>query len=138
VTVPGFTAAKGYDVASGWGTVYAPLFVPSLVSATRSANEDRTSRAQALQQLEALESGIQLSKISVPATGVTYLSAGGFLPGHPIGLYLDGHLHVNLTANPLGDVTYMFSPSLMHLRKGSHTVELESMLLNETASLTVT
>jgi subtilase family serine protease len=138
VTVPGFTAARGYDVASGWGTVYAPLFVPSLVSATRSANEDHAARTEALHQLKALESGIQLSKTSISASGVTYLSAGDFLPGHPIGLYLDGHLLVNLTANPLGDVTYMLSRSLLHLRTGSHRVELESMLLNEAGSFTVT
>ncbi len=29
--VPGFKAGKGFDVASGWGTVYAPTFVPALV-----------------------------------------------------------------------------------------------------------
>ncbi len=114
VTVPGFTAAKGFDVASGWGTVYAPSFVPSLVSGTRSRERRPGARSQAMAQLEALETGVQLSKTTVSATGVTYLSAGSFLPGHPIGLYLDGHHLANLTANPLGDVTYMFSPSLLH------------------------
>jgi hypothetical protein len=29
-TVHGFSAARGYDLASGVGTVYAPLFVPEL------------------------------------------------------------------------------------------------------------
>lgn len=29
--VPGFTATKGYDVVSGWGTVDPPVFVPALV-----------------------------------------------------------------------------------------------------------
>jgi subtilase family serine protease len=29
--VPGFTATKGYDVVSGWGTVDPPTFVPALV-----------------------------------------------------------------------------------------------------------
>ena len=32
--MPGFTAGKGFDVASGWGTVNAAKFVPSLVAAT--------------------------------------------------------------------------------------------------------
>lgn len=29
--VPGFSATKGFDIASGWGTIYAPTFVPALV-----------------------------------------------------------------------------------------------------------
>ncbi|MGD0685459.1 MAG: S53 family peptidase [Streptosporangiaceae bacterium] len=33
-TVPGWTAAKGYDLASGVGTVNAALFVPELVAAS--------------------------------------------------------------------------------------------------------
>lgn len=33
--VPGFTATKGYDVASGWGTVNGPKFVPALAKALR-------------------------------------------------------------------------------------------------------
>ena len=32
VLVPGFTAAPGFDVASGWGTVDASRFVPALVA----------------------------------------------------------------------------------------------------------
>jgi subtilase family serine protease len=30
ITIPGFTAAPGYDLASGWGTVDAATFVPAL------------------------------------------------------------------------------------------------------------
>jgi subtilase family serine protease len=38
VTVPGFGARPGYDLASGVGTVWAPLFVPELaVAASRPA-----------------------------------------------------------------------------------------------------
>ena len=29
VVVPGFTAGKGFDVATGWGSLNAALFVPS-------------------------------------------------------------------------------------------------------------
>jgi hypothetical protein len=32
-TVPGFSARPGYDLASGVGTVWAPLFVPELAFA---------------------------------------------------------------------------------------------------------
>jgi len=31
--VVGFTAAKGFDIASGWGTIDAATFVPALVKA---------------------------------------------------------------------------------------------------------
>ena len=30
--VTGFATATGYDIASGWGTIYAPAFVPALVA----------------------------------------------------------------------------------------------------------
>jgi len=33
-TVTGFCAAKGYDIASGWGTIDAAKFVPALVAAS--------------------------------------------------------------------------------------------------------
>ena len=29
--VTGFSTATGYDIASGWGTIFAPAFVPALV-----------------------------------------------------------------------------------------------------------
>jgi hypothetical protein len=31
--VPGFTAAPGFDIASGWGTVDPATFVPALAKA---------------------------------------------------------------------------------------------------------
>ena len=42
VLVPGFTAGQGFDVASGWGTVDAPNFVPSLVAATQASPRSDT------------------------------------------------------------------------------------------------
>ena len=47
VFVRGFTAAKGFDVASGWGTVRADTFAPALASATQAAHQDAAVRAQA-------------------------------------------------------------------------------------------
>jgi hypothetical protein len=35
VTVPGFSAARGYDLVSGVGTVNAAYFVPELARAAR-------------------------------------------------------------------------------------------------------
>jgi len=135
VTVPGFTAGRGFDVASGWGTVYAPKFVPSLVTATRAAGEERSARQQAQAELNGLErSSIQLTPTS---GGNSYLLAGGFLPGHPVRLAIDGKLITKLTANPLGDVTYMISPALLHLAAGKHAVSLASLLITETAGFSV-
>jgi hypothetical protein len=138
VTVPGFVAGKGFDVASGWGTIFAPSFVPSLVAATRATQQDKLFREQALEQLKALEAGVHLSETLVPEDGSSYLFAQNFLPGHPIGLYVDGTLVTTLTANPLGAVTYMIDPAMIGLSAGTHTVALKSMLLDEKATLTVT
>jgi subtilase family serine protease len=131
VTVPGFTAGHGFDVASGWGTVYAPRFVPSLVAATQAAGQDRHVRQQALDALTGLERGsIQLTS---GGSGNSYLLAGGFLPSHPVRLGIDGKFIATLTANSLGDVTYMISSALLHLAAGRHVVSLASMLITETA-----
>lgn len=136
VTVPGFVASKGYDVASGWGTIDA-AFVPSLVSATKADNEESSARRQASEALKALEAGIELSEKTIPAKGTSYVFAGNFLPMHPIRLVIDGKQVATLTANTLGDVTYMVDPSKQGLSAGKHTIELESMLLDETARFTV-
>ncbi len=47
VLVPGFTAARGFDVASGWGTVDAAEFGPALVAGTRATGLARSARNEA-------------------------------------------------------------------------------------------
>jgi subtilase family serine protease len=130
--VQGFTAGPGFDVATGWGTVFAPRFVPSLVQATADLDGEAAIKAQAAAQLDALEHhAITLT----PEPGhSTYLEAGGFLPGHTISLSIDGKAITTLHASTLGDVTYMISPSLLGLAGGSHAVSLGSLLITETAS----
>lgn len=131
VAVPGFAAGPGFDVASGWGTVYAPAFVPSLVAATQAASQDTAVRQQAQAALTALEhQGIQLTKTS---SGGCYLLGTGFLPAHPVQLRIDGKLAATLHASPLGDVTYLIDPAAQHLGAGSHGITLDSMLITETA-----
>jgi hypothetical protein len=135
VAVPGFSAGRGFDVASGWGTVYAPSFVPRLVTATKGADQERAPRQQALDELKQLERrGIVLSRTS---TGNFYLLASGFLPTHPVRLFIDGKLLARLTANTLGDVTYMIDPALLRLARGRHAIALGSMLIPEAAGFTV-
>jgi subtilase family serine protease len=131
VTVQGYSALSGFDIASGWGTIYAPAFVPSIVAATRNANEDRSVRNQAASQLKALEAGIALSSSDIPSHGSSNLSGGNFLPGHPIQLLIDGKVVSTLTASSDGTVSYVIKPSKLKLSKGMHKLELTSMLLDE-------
>jgi subtilase family serine protease len=130
--VQGFTAGPGFDVATGWGTVYAPKFVPSLVHATAELGGEAAIKAQAAAQLNALEQ--QAITLTSVAGDSTYLEAGGFLPGHTVTLTIDGKAITTLHASTLGDVTYMVSPSLLSLPGGSHSVSLDSLLITETAS----
>ncbi len=135
LAVPGFTAGPGFDVASGWGTVYAPRFVPSLVAATKQTAQELAAREQARDELTQLEQhSVLLSRTN---TGTFYLLASGFLPTHPVRLSIDGKFIARLTANTLGDVTYMIGPALLRLAGGRHAVTLSSMLITEAAGFTV-
>jgi hypothetical protein len=132
VVVPGFAAARGFDVASGWGTVYAPRFVPALVAATRAAREDSAARRLAAARLRGLEHSIQLSATDIGAGKSAYLLDGGFLPRHPVVLSIDHRTIVTLHASTLGTVTYQLDPSALGLKPGRHTLRLRSMLLTAT------
>jgi subtilase family serine protease len=132
--VPGFTAANGFDVASGWGTINAARFVPSLAAATRANHQDAAARHQAQAQLTALRHGIRLSGTSIRPGGRSYLLAAGYLPRHPVRLSIDGHAIATLTANTLGAVTYIIDPSQLKLTPGRHLISLAGMLLTQTTS----
>ena len=134
--IPGFTAGKGFDVASGWGTLNAARFVPALAAATTANHQDQAIRALAKTQLTGLRHGMRLSAGHLPAGGTSYLLASDCRPGHPVDLAIDGHTVATLTANTLGDVTYMIDPSLLKLVAGHHTITLTGMLLTETAAFT--
>ncbi|MBO0817356.1 MAG: S53 family peptidase [Actinobacteria bacterium] len=136
VIVRGFTAGRGFDVASGWGTLNAARFVPALAAATAASHQDQAIRAQAQAQLTGLQHSVQLSAGHIPAGGTSYLLGSNLLPGHPVGFAIDGHTVATLTANALGDVTYMIDPSLLKLAPGRHTITLRGMLLTETARFT--
>jgi len=134
--VRGFTAGKGFDVASGWGALNAARFVPALAAATAASHQDQAIRAQAKAQLTGLRHSMELSAGHIPAGGTSYLLAPDFLPGHPVDFAIDGHTVATLTANTLGDVTYMIDPSQLNVVPGRHTITLRGMLLTETTSLT--
>jgi hypothetical protein len=130
---PGFTAGRGFDMLSGWGTINAAKFVPSLVAATGALHGEAAARRQAQDQLNQLEHGIELSGGNAVG-GSLYLLDQGFLPGHPVGLSIDGKLVTTLTASPSGYVTYMIDPQTLGLHPGHHVVQLSSMLLTATAA----
>jgi len=134
--VTGFTAARGFDVASGWGTINASRFVPSLVAATRAENQEASARHQAAAQLSSIEHSIQLSPGVIPPGHEAYLLDQGFLPGHPVGLYIDNVLIRTLTASPSGYVTDTISPSRLDLSAGKHVLQLRSMLFTATRTFT--
>ena len=135
--VTGFSAGPGFDVASGWGTVSASAFVPSLVAATRAEDQEHPARRQASAQLNRIEHGIQLSPADIPACAARCTCwTPGFLPGHPVGLYIDNILIATLTASTSGYVTYMISPSQLKLAPGSHVLQLRSMLFTATKTFT--
>ena len=79
--VPGFATATGYDLASGWGTIYAPDFVPALVGQIDSQHGPGTPNRQASDALSQLQANITTSAGQV-ATGQTVTITGnGFIPG---------------------------------------------------------
>jgi subtilase family serine protease len=132
VLVRGFTAARGFDVASGWGTIRANTFAPALARATEAAHQDATVRADATRALVRLEHQEQLSRSLVGPGGTTLLTAQGFLPDHPVSLYIDGRKIVGLHADGHGSVSYRIKPSALGLRPGRHVVDLVSMLITTT------
>ncbi|MGH3153966.1 MAG: S8 family serine peptidase, partial [Streptosporangiaceae bacterium] len=136
VLVPGFTAGPGFDVASGWGTVNASVFVPDLVLATEVAGGNRGIRAQAAFELSRLEHSIRFSSQNIRPGGTSAVTDGGFLPGHPVKLTIDGTLVTTLTASSAGTVGYTLSPSALGLSTGHHVLMLQSMLITATANFT--
>ena len=134
VIIKGFTATKGFDVASGWGTIRANRFVPSLVAATFAQHQDRAVRLRAAAALSRLEHGIRLTRADAGAGGTGRMSDGGFLPLHPVSLLIENHLIKILHASAQGSVSYVIDPKSLGLAPGRHTLKLVSMLLTATIS----
>jgi subtilase family serine protease len=129
--IKGFYAKKGFDVASGWGTIDAARFVPSLVAATQLMDEEIVARNEAAGQLRALGDQIWLSHYTVSAGGSTRLVARDFLPEHPVRLYIDGRFIRTLRANGNGVVRTVISLGALHIGSGQHEIKLTSMLLTQ-------
>ncbi len=79
--VTGYSTGPGYSIAAGWGTIYAPTFVPALV---RQLNRERgpfqPSRIAQF-DLNRLESNISESAFRVASGQTVTVTGNGFIPG---------------------------------------------------------
>jgi hypothetical protein len=79
--VTGYATGTGYDIASGWGTIFAPAFVPALAAAIdRQHGPDQPSR-QAREILERLRAHIRASAADVASGQTVTITGTGYIPG---------------------------------------------------------
>jgi hypothetical protein len=86
-----------------------------LASATQAAHQDAAVRAKAAAALVGLEHREQLSRFHVGPGATTLLTAQGFLPRHPVTLYIDDRKIVTLHTNGHGSVSYLIKSSALGL-----------------------
>jgi hypothetical protein len=79
--VTGFSTATGYDIASGWGTIFAPAFVPALVGQIDRQHGPFQPSLLARLQLDRLEAGISASAHRVTSGQSVTVTGTGFIPG---------------------------------------------------------
>jgi Subtilase family len=79
--VTGFATAAGYDIASGWGTIYAPAFVPALVAQIDRQHGPFQPSQQARDLLSRLQSNITTSAARVASGQTVTITGHGFIPG---------------------------------------------------------
>jgi hypothetical protein len=112
--VTGFATGPGYDIASGWGTIYAPAFVPALVAQIdRQHGWDQPSR-QAQHALNQLQANISTSADKVASGQTVTVTGNGFIPGRsPNGTTIEDGFGVSpplpgqfgVTSGPYADPT---------------------------------
>ena len=79
--VTGFSTRPGYDIASGWGTIYAPNFVPALVTQIDSQHGPDQPSRQAQDQLNRLRASISASARQAASGQTVTITGNGFIPG---------------------------------------------------------
>jgi hypothetical protein len=79
--VTGFATATGYDIASGWGTIYAPAFVPALVGQIDRQHGPFQPSQQARDLLSRLQSNVRTSATRVTSGQTVTITGHGFIPG---------------------------------------------------------
>ncbi|HEY3906510.1 MAG TPA: S8 family serine peptidase [Streptosporangiaceae bacterium] len=79
--VTGFATGPGYDIASGWGTIFAPTFVPALVKQIDNMHGPLRTSRQAHKLLLALNRNISASPRKATVGQTVTISGNGFIPG---------------------------------------------------------
>ncbi|MGH3154946.1 MAG: S53 family peptidase [Streptosporangiaceae bacterium] len=79
--VTGFATGTGYDIASGWGTIYAPNFVPALVRQIGRQFGPLQPSLQAAFALKLLQAKISESAFRVSSGKTVTVTGHGFIPG---------------------------------------------------------
>ncbi len=79
--VTGFSTATGYDLASGWGTIYAPAFVPALVRQIDRQHGLLEPSRLAQFELSLLQSRISESAFKVASGQSVTVTGSGFIAG---------------------------------------------------------
>jgi hypothetical protein len=79
--VTGFATGTGYDLASGWGTIFAPAFVPALVRQIDRQHGLLQPSLLARAELGHLEAGISESARRVSSGQPVTVTGRGFIPG---------------------------------------------------------
>jgi hypothetical protein len=79
--VTGFATNGGFSIASGWGTIYAPTFVPALVAQIDSQHGPDTPSRQAQDELNQLEANISASAGQIAEGQTETITGNGFIPG---------------------------------------------------------
>jgi Subtilase family len=79
--VTGFSTGPGYDIASGWGTIYAPAFVPALVAQIDRQHGPFDPGQQARELLSRLQANIAASAKTVTSGQTVTVTGHGFIPG---------------------------------------------------------
>jgi hypothetical protein len=81
IGVTGFSTAAGYDIASGWGTIFAPAFVPALVKQIDRQHGPAEPSRQARDVLSRLQANIGTSAGRVASGQTVTVTGTGFIPG---------------------------------------------------------
>jgi hypothetical protein len=79
--VTGFPTATGYDIASGWGTIFAPDFVPALVAQIDRQHGPFKPSRLAQFALFRLRANISASAFRVASGQTVTVTGKGFIPG---------------------------------------------------------
>lgn len=135
--VTGYSAGPGFDVATGWGTIDADVFVPALASAMAHQPKSGTLLQLAKNELNALEQSGKVEPSVVGATGTLAVTSSGFLPEHPVTVSVDGKRVETVYANGSADLSFNVALTTLGLRTGKHKLELKGMLLTQTISFQV-